>query len=68
MGGCVSRVKGSIGISLRSSKKSRKRRREFRRRVSFQKPDESLDKIDKSGPRDHCYSNSTLQGYSSSPI
>ncbi|XP_030553285.1 uncharacterized protein LOC115757257 isoform X1 [Rhodamnia argentea] len=63
MGACVSTPQECVRGRLRSSKKkAHKRRTKVKRRVGSRLSDGSLDRIDRSRPRDHSFNNPSFQG------
>ncbi|KAF8408029.1 hypothetical protein HHK36_007169 [Tetracentron sinense] len=62
MGACVSRPEGCVRGRLNSSKKSSRRRRGIKGRISSRKTNRSLEKVDELGPPDCSYINPTFLG------
>ncbi|KAF8040560.1 hypothetical protein BT93_B2708 [Corymbia citriodora subsp. variegata] len=64
MGACVSRPQECVGGRLRSSRKkaAHGRRAKVKRKISSRLSDGSLDRIDRSRPRDRSFNNPSFQG------
>lgn len=63
MGACVSRPDNCVGGRLGGlKKKSRRGRKGVKRKVSFQVPDRSLDKVEKPAHLDRSFINPTYKG------